>query len=112
IRIPRPARPATPVPVGAELDIAGLTPPYVPNEDFYRIDTALTVPRIDPTEWSLEVTGMVDHPFQLTYDELLSMDHIEADITLACVSNEVGGDLVGNARWQGVPMRVLLERAG
>ena len=112
IRIPRPARPAPPVPAAADLEIHGLTPLYVPNEDFYRIDTALTVPRIDPAEWSLEVTGMVDNPFRLTYDELLSMDHIEADITLSCVSNEIGGDLVGNARWQGVPLRVLLDRAG
>lgn len=112
IRIPRPARPAPPVPAAADLEIAGLTPLFVPNEDFYRIDTALTVPRIDPAEWSLEVSGMVDNPFRLTYDELLSMDHIEADITLSCVSNEVGGGLVGNARWQGVPLRVLLDRAG
>lgn len=112
IRIPRAERAAGPVPPGAELDIQGLTPLYVPNEDFYRIDTALTVPRVDPADWSLEVTGMVDRPLRLTYDELLEMDHTEADVTLSCVSNEVGGELVGNARWQGVPLRVLLERAG
>lgn len=89
-----------------------MTPLFVANADFYRIDTALTVPRVDPTTWTLEVRGMVDRPFRLTYDELLAMPHLEADITLACVSNPVGGDLVGNARWQGVPLRALLDRAG
>ncbi len=112
IRLPQPVRPAGAVPAGADLEIAGLTPLYVPNEDFYRIDTALTVPRVDPADWSLEVTGLVDRPFRLTYDELLEMDQIEADVTLTCVSNEVGGDLVGNARWQGVLLRDVLEMVG
>ena len=112
IRIPRPARPAPAPPAGAELDIPGLTPLYVPNGDFYRIDTALIVPQVDPADWSLEVKGMVDRPFALTYAELLALPHVEADITLSCVSNEVGGGLVGNARWQGVPLADLLERAG
>ncbi|MGY1839267.1 MULTISPECIES: molybdopterin-dependent oxidoreductase [unclassified Modestobacter] len=112
IRLPRPFRPAGPVPPDADLEIAGLTPLFVPNADFYRIDTALRVPTIDPAGWQLEVRGMVDAPFTLTYDELLAMPQIEADVTLTCVSNEVGGDLVGNARWQGVPLRALLERAG
>ena len=112
IRIPRPARPAPPPPPAADLEIAGLTPLYVPNEDFYRIDTALTVPQVDPTDWVLEVRGMVERPFTLSYAELLEIPQIEADITLSCVSNEVGGDLVGNARWQGVPLVTLLERAG
>ncbi|WNB84553.1 molybdopterin-dependent oxidoreductase [Cellulomonas sp. ATA003] len=112
LRIPAPARPAPPVPPGADLGLAGVTPLFVANADFYRIDTALTVPRVDPTTWTLEVRGMVDRPFRLTYDELLAMPHLEADITLACVSNPVGGDLVGNARWQGVPLRALLDRAG
>ncbi len=112
IRIPRPARRAPPPPAGAALDIAGLTPLYVPNDDFYRIDTALVVPQIDPATWSLRVEGAVDRPFTLTYADLMAMPQIEADVTLACVSNEVGGTLVGNARWQGVPLRDLLERAG
>ncbi|WP_299958728.1 sulfite oxidase [uncultured Modestobacter sp.] len=112
IRLPRPARPAPAPLAGADLDIPGLTPLYVANEDFYRIDTALRVPTVDPADWRLEITGLVDQPFSLTYDELMAMPQIEADVTLACVSNEVGGDLVGNARWQGVPLRALLERAG
>ncbi len=112
IRIPRPARRAPAPPAGAELGIAGLAPLYVPNDEFYRIDTALLVPQIDPAGWSLDVRGRVARPFSLTYAELLAMPHIEADVTLACVSNEVGGSLVGNARWQGVPLSDLLERAG
>ncbi|WP_081975184.1 molybdopterin-dependent oxidoreductase [Modestobacter caceresii] len=112
IRLPVPVRPAGPVPAGADLEISGLTPLFVPNEEFYRIDTALRVPTIDPDEWRLEIRGMVDNPFTLTYAELMAMPQIEADITLSCVSNEVGGDLVGNARWQGVPLFRLLERAG
>ncbi|MDQ3066041.1 MAG: molybdopterin-dependent oxidoreductase [Actinomycetota bacterium] len=112
IRIPRPARPAPAPPAGAALDIPGLTPLYVRNDEFYRIDTALIVPQIDPEEWSLRVEGAVDRPFTLTYAELLAMPHIEADVTLSCVSNEIGGDLAGNARWQGVLLSELLERAG
>jgi DMSO/TMAO reductase YedYZ molybdopterin-dependent catalytic subunit len=100
------------VPAGETLGIDGLTPYYMPNEDFYRIDTALLVPQVDPATWRLKIGGMVDRPFEITYDELLAMDQIEESVTLSCVSNAVGGDLVGNARWQGVPLGVLLERAG
>ncbi|HET8929195.1 MAG TPA: molybdopterin-dependent oxidoreductase, partial [Acidimicrobiales bacterium] len=99
-------------PAGADLQIPGLTPLYVPNDEFYRIDTALIPPAIDPDQWQLEVRGRVDHPFTLNYAELMDLPQIEADITLACVSNEVGGDLVGNARWQGVRLADLLTRAG
>jgi DMSO/TMAO reductase YedYZ molybdopterin-dependent catalytic subunit len=112
IRLPRPARRAPPAPAGADLKIRGVAPLYVPNEDFYRIDTALIVPQVNPESWSLRITGAVDRPFTLTYDDLLTLPHREADVTLACVSNEVGGDLVGNARWQGVPLADLLDRAG
>jgi DMSO/TMAO reductase YedYZ molybdopterin-dependent catalytic subunit len=112
IRLPSPARPAGPVPAGADLDVPGLTPLFIPNEDFYRIDTALRVPVVDPATWELAIRGRVDNPFTLTYAQLMELPQIEADITLACVSNEVGGHLVGNARWQGVPLRTLLDRAG
>ncbi|MBW3643173.1 MAG: molybdopterin-dependent oxidoreductase [Actinobacteria bacterium] len=101
----------SPVPATA-LDVEGLSPLFTPNADFYRIDTALVVPRVDLADWRLRVTGMVDRPFELTFAELLDLDQVEADITLSCVSNEVGGDLVGNARWQGVPLVELLDRAG
>ncbi|MDA1002734.1 MAG: molybdopterin-dependent oxidoreductase [Chloroflexi bacterium] len=95
-----------------DLALPGISPLVTPNKDFYRIDTALVVPRVDAASWRLRVTGMVDHPFELTYDELLPMTSTEQTITLACVSNEVGGHLVGNARWRGVPLPELLARAG
>ncbi len=98
--------------VATDLGVPGLTPLITPNHAFYRIDTALVVPRVDPSTWSLEVRGLVSTPLSLSYDELLAMPQYEADITLQCVSNEVGGDLVGNARWQGVLLRDLLEQAG
>jgi len=112
IRLPRPARPAPAPPASAELGIPGLAPLYVPNDDFYRIDTALIVPQVDPESWSLSVSGAVERPFTLTYAELMALPQLEADVTLSCVSNEVGGGLVGNARWQGVLLADLLERAG
>jgi DMSO/TMAO reductase YedYZ molybdopterin-dependent catalytic subunit len=89
-----------------------VTPLFTPLDRFYRIDTALTIPDVDVDGWRLKVSGMVDRPFSLTYDELAALPQVEADITLCCVSNEVGGRLVGNARWQGVRLQDLLDRAG
>ncbi len=111
VTIPRPAR-ATPAPASQPFAVAGLSPYVTPNDDFYRIDTALIVPQIDVADWRLDVSGMVDHPFSIDYDELLGLDSVEETVTLQCVSNEVGGSLVGNSVWQGVPLEVLLERAG
>lgn len=110
--LPGVARPLAPVPAAAELNVPGLTPIIVPNDDFYRIDTAFAIPRIDIQEWTLTVSGQVDRPYQLSYFDLLDMRMVERDVTLACVSNPVGGDLVGNARWQGVPLAEILQRAG
>ena len=83
-----------------------------PNEQFYRIDTALLVPRPDIDTWRLRVIGMVDRELELTYDELVAMPLVEQYVTIACVSNEVGGNLVGNALWRGVRLKELLEQAG
>ena len=83
-----------------------------PNLSFYRIDTALTPPSVDPVFWNLRITGMVDNPYELTFEEILDMDLEDHVITLQCVSNQVGGKLVGNAVWTGVPLTTLLERAG
>lgn len=110
--LPRAARPLAPIPLGADLGVEGLSPIIVPNSDFYRIDTALFVPRVDIAEWALEVTGAVDRPYRLGYGDLLDMRFVEMDVTLSCVSNRVGGDLVGNARWRGVPLKEMLDRAG
>jgi DMSO/TMAO reductase YedYZ molybdopterin-dependent catalytic subunit len=95
-----------------QLAVDGISPLVTPNDDFYRIDTALIVPQVDPTDWKLEIKGEDLEPYSLTFDELLALPMIEAPVTIACVSNEVGGDLVGTAVWQGVPLTTILERAG
>ena len=109
--LPTPAAKAPPVPATAELDIPGLAPVVTPNDEFYRIDTALLVPRVDPAEWSLRIHGMVAEEVVLRWDELLGLPLEESFTTLACVSNEVGGSLIGNALWLGYPVRELLARA-
>lgn len=110
--LPSPADPLPPAAEAADFEIAGLEPIRVPNEDFYRIDTALSVPRIDLQEWSLAIIGMVDRPYTIDFSDLLDMRMVERDVTLSCVSNQVGGGLVGNARWLGVPLDEILDRAG
>ena len=92
--------------------VDGVSELVTPNEDFYRIDTALSVPRVDLETWTLSFTGLADTPFSITYDELLAMPMVERYVTLCCVSNQVGGGLIGNAKWLGVPLRELVERAG
>ena len=109
--LPRAAVSAPPIPAGAELDIPGLAPVITPNAEFYRIDTALQIPRIDPNTWSLRVTGEVENEVELTWAELIALPLEESVTTLMCVSNEVGGDLIGNAVWLGYPIRELLKRA-
>ena len=94
-------------------DVAGISSYVTPNDSFYRIDTAFgQVPQIDPANWRLRFTGMVDNPYEITFDEIQAMDLSDYVITLSCVSNRVGGNLVGNAVWTGVPLSVLLDRAG
>ena len=93
-------------------DIDGIATLVSPNDNFYRIDSALSIPRIDVESWSMKITGMVDNEIELTFDDLLAMDPVEEFVTLSCVSNRVGGDLVGNARWLGVPLKKLLDMAG
>ncbi|NND75724.1 MAG: molybdopterin-dependent oxidoreductase, partial [Ilumatobacter sp.] len=83
-----------------------------PNDSFYRIDTALVVPQVSKDSWKLSIAGLVDNPIELTFDELLARPQIERYITLSCVSNPVGGDLVGNALWQGVLLRDIFDEAG
>jgi DMSO/TMAO reductase YedYZ molybdopterin-dependent catalytic subunit len=111
LQLPAPATPAPAVPPGADLGLKDLSPYLTPNDDFYRIDTALQVPVIDPTTWSLRVTGMVEQEVSMTFEELLGLPLVEHVATLTCVSNEVGGNLVGNATWLGYPIRELLARA-
>jgi DMSO/TMAO reductase YedYZ molybdopterin-dependent catalytic subunit len=112
--LPRPADRAAPLPDGADLELDGLSPFFTPNADFYRIDTALSVPRVDAAVWSLRVHGLgVRRERVFTYTDLLDHPGLrERDITLACVSNPVGGPYVGNARWTGVPLAALLAELG
>ncbi len=112
IPIPDPLSSAPPLPPGSDFGISGLSPIVTPNGDFYRIDTSLLTPQLDVGSWRLTVAGMVDQPLQFTYDQLLAMPLHEQYVTIACVSNEVGGDLVGNARWSGVRLRDVLNQAG
>jgi len=109
--LPEAVGPAQVVPAEAHLPIPGLSPYVTPNRSFYRIDTAFVVPQIDPEDWRLRIHGRVRNPFTISYAELLALPMVARYITLACVSNEVGGDLIGNARWLGVPVRDLLDRA-
>ncbi|WP_026257586.1 molybdopterin-dependent oxidoreductase [Actinopolymorpha alba] len=110
LRIPEP--PTTAPPARANLPIPGITPWQTPNDVFYRIDTALSVPMIDPAEWRLRVHGMVDRPLELTFGDLLRRRIVYRWVTLTCVSNVVGGDLAGNALWTGVPIADILAEAG
>ncbi|MES0838335.1 molybdopterin-dependent oxidoreductase [Nocardiopsis tropica] len=114
VRLPTPADRAAPLPEGVDLEIDGLAPYFTPGSDFYRIDTALSVPRIDASTWSLRIHGLgVRRELVLAYDDLLRhADLCERDITLTCVSNPVGGGYLGNARWLGVPLASLLAEAG
>ena len=111
LKLPSPRTTVT-VPDGAELDIPGLSKLFTPNKDFYRVDTALTVPSIDPDTWRLVIDGMVDQRVEMSFQDILDMGLDEYAITLTCVSNEVGGELVGNAKWLGVPLRDVLKKAG
>ena len=111
VNLPSPGRTAS-LPTGADLGVSGITPIVVPNDDFYRIDTALIAPNVDALDWKLTVKGMVDREVELTYAELTALPIVEQYVTIACVSNEVGGGLVGNALWRGVPLRTVLDMAG
>jgi DMSO/TMAO reductase YedYZ molybdopterin-dependent catalytic subunit len=111
VRIPRPAQLAA-TPAGLHPDVPGLSPFFTPNSSFYRVDTALALPQVDPSAWTLRITGMVDHPVEISYDQLLRRTLEEHDMTLSCVSNPVGGPYVGNARWVGTLLAPLLREAG
>jgi len=92
-------------------EIEGISPYITSNKDFYRIDTALRVPTIEPADWSLTLNGLVENPYELSYDEILEMDLVKKDVTLTCVSNEIGGPLVGNAVWSGVPLSEIISKS-
>jgi DMSO/TMAO reductase YedYZ molybdopterin-dependent catalytic subunit len=92
--------------------VPGLTPEVTSNDQFYVVNEDLIQPDIDPATWQLRVAGMVDHSLELTYHDLQSMPMVERYQTLECISNQVGAHLISNARWAGVPLAAILDRAG
>jgi DMSO/TMAO reductase YedYZ molybdopterin-dependent catalytic subunit len=111
IRLPKPASPVRPLPAGASLDVPGLSPFLTTNAAFYRVDTALVVPQVVADTWRLRIHGMVDNPMTLSFRDLAARKLIERDITLTCVSNEVGGPYVSTATFLGAPLADLLREA-
>ncbi|GAA1284990.1 oxidoreductase [Planotetraspora silvatica] len=112
LTLPLPSDPARPLLPGGDLRLPGLSSFTTPNRSFYRVDTALVVPRVPYRDWRLRIHGLVDRPVELTFDQILSRPLVERDITLTCVSNEVGGPYAGHARWLGVDLAGLLREAG
>ena len=112
VRLPDPASAAAPLPPTSEIGIDGITPFVTANDAFYRVDTSLEAPQVSPDGWTLRIKGMVDHELSFSYQDLLDRPLVERDITLVCISNEVGGPYAGNARWLGVPLADLLREAG
>ena len=113
VKLGKPAVKAEPLPKGAEItDIPGLSSFYTPNSQFYRVDTALVVPQVSPQTWQLRIHGMVSNPMTINFDDLMKRPMFDHDITLTCVSENVGGGYIGNARWQGALLADLLKEAG
>ncbi|WP_246354962.1 molybdopterin-dependent oxidoreductase [Nocardioides ungokensis] len=112
VDLPAAADPAPVFPAGLDDKVPGITAFRTRNGDFYRVDTRLTLPIVSLGGWSLTIDGDVDREVSFSFDDLLAMDLIERDITLTCVSNDIGGRYVGAARWLGVPLKDLLDRAG
>jgi DMSO/TMAO reductase YedYZ molybdopterin-dependent catalytic subunit len=111
VRLPRPTLAAMPLPPNTDLSIPGLSPFVTPNGAFYRVDTALFLPQVDPSSWTLRIHGMVRKPITLTFGELVRRPLIEDWLTLCCVSNPVGGPYIGNAKWLGAPLAALIRQA-
>ena len=111
VRLPAPADAARLDLAAASVGIPGVTPFLTAARDFYRIDTALSVPHLDASRWRLRLHGLVERELELSFRDLIALPLLQRTITLTCVSNEVGGTLAGNAQWLGVPVRTLLERA-
>jgi DMSO/TMAO reductase YedYZ molybdopterin-dependent catalytic subunit len=112
LKLPKPTDPAPVLGSGITPPVPGIAPAITPADDFYQIDVALTPPSVDVATWSLTIDGRVDTPLTLSYADLIAMPSIERYVTLTCVSNDVGGDLVGTAKWQGVRLTDLLAKVG
>jgi DMSO/TMAO reductase YedYZ molybdopterin-dependent catalytic subunit len=112
VKIPRPTVTGPALPPGTDLDIPGLASFITPNNDFYRVDTAIVLPEVDPSSWQLRIHGMVSREITITYDQLLRRPLIEDYVTLCCVSDPVSGPYIGNAKWLGASLASLLRQAG
>ena len=112
LRIPKPAVTTQALPSGVDLNIPGLAPFVTPNAKFYRVDTALVLPQVDPSSWQLRIHGMVNREITLTFDQLIKRPLIEDYITLCCVSNPVDGPYIGNAKGLGASLAAVLKEAG
>ncbi|MFC6082274.1 molybdopterin-dependent oxidoreductase [Sphaerisporangium aureirubrum] len=112
VALPKAVKPLPALPKGVDFRLKDLSPFSTPNRDFYRVDTALVIPQVDPKTWTLKIHGLVDRPVELTFADLLKRPLMESDVTLACVSNDVGGPYVGNARWLGARLADVLRDAG
>jgi DMSO/TMAO reductase YedYZ molybdopterin-dependent catalytic subunit len=111
LRFPKATEPVGPLPPGVNLPVPGISPFITPNGQFYRVDTAILIPQVDPSNWTLRIHGMVAREITITFDELLRRPLIEDYLTLCCVSNPVGGPYVGNAKWLGASLAALLREA-
>ncbi len=112
VRLPKPAVTTQSLPRGVDLDIPGLASFVTSNTSFYRVDTALVLPQVDPSSWQLRIHGMVNREITLTFEELIKRPLIEDYVTLCCVSNPVGGPYIGNAKWLGASLAGVLREAG
>jgi DMSO/TMAO reductase YedYZ molybdopterin-dependent catalytic subunit len=112
LRIPKPSVSTQALPPGTDLDIPGLASFITPNASFYRVDTAIVLPQVDPSSWQLRIHGMVNREITLTFEELIKRPLIEDYVTLCCVSNPVGGPYIGNAKWLGASLAAVLREAG
>jgi DMSO/TMAO reductase YedYZ molybdopterin-dependent catalytic subunit len=113
VKIAAPVKAAPKLTKGTVLsDIPGLSAFYTPDNDFYRVDTALAIPQVQPSTWELRIHGMVDKPYTINFAELQKLPAIERDITITCVSQTVGGNYIGNARWIGTLLAPVLRKAG
>jgi DMSO/TMAO reductase YedYZ molybdopterin-dependent catalytic subunit len=111
LRFPKAAEPVAALPRGVNLPVPGISPFITPNGQFYRVDTALLIPQVDPSNWKLRIHGMVAREVTITFDELLHRPLIEDYLTLCCVSNPVGGPYIGNAKWLGASLAALIREA-
>lgn len=112
VTLPKPVERLPPIPRATSVGVDGVTPFTTPNRDFYRIDKNITPLQVRTDDYTLAVRGMVDRELEIPWEDLLRRDMREYDITLTCVSNLIGGNLVGNARWLGFPLAELLDEAG